>query len=70
MENKIDGVTNLACDIMKVSNLPIELSGAIATELYNKGYRKVEEEQVKWQLEREYIEFLKTNLIRAKQDVA
>ena len=32
MENKIDGVTNLACDIMKASNLPIELAGAIATD--------------------------------------
>ena len=44
MENKIDGVTNLACDIMKASNLPIELAGAIATDLYNKGYRKVDED--------------------------
>ena len=43
MENKIDGVTNLACDIMKASSLPIELSGAIATALYNAGYRKVEQ---------------------------
>ena len=48
MENKIDGVTNLACDIMKASSLPIELSGAIATELYNAGYRKVEQGEWKW----------------------
>ena len=49
MENKIDGVTNLACDIMKTSSLPIELSGAIATDLYNKGYRKVEQGEWKKQ---------------------
>lgn len=44
MTEKVDQIVEMALDIMKASSLPLELSGAIATDLYNKGYRKVDED--------------------------
>lgn len=37
MEKQIE---EMALDIMNISSLPLELSGALAIDLYEKGYRK------------------------------
>lgn len=42
-------IEEMAIDVMN-TGLPLELAGAIATDLYEKDYRKVDEEaQGKWQ---------------------
>lgn len=38
--NKIEPISNMAIDIMN-TGLPLELAGAVATDLYEQGYRKV-----------------------------
>ena len=43
--NKIEPVSNMAIDVMN-TGLPLELAGAIAIDLYEKGYRK--ETQGEW----------------------
>ena len=41
--NKIEPISNMAIDIMN-TGLPLELAGAVATDLYEQGYRKVDED--------------------------
>lgn len=43
--NKIEPISNMAIDIMN-TGLPLELAGAVAIDLYEKGYRK--ETQGEW----------------------
>ena len=40
MQDVTQTITDMALDIMHASSLPLEISGAIATDLYNEGYRK------------------------------
>jgi hypothetical protein len=46
MSEKEKQIKEMTLDIMKVSSLPLEISGAIAIDLTEKGYRK--EIQGKW----------------------
>lgn len=45
--NKIEPISNMAIDIMN-TGLPLELAGAVATDLYEQGYRK--ETQGEWRV--------------------